>query len=110
LLHLAGNFVISRATPTMFLNMGYGVYFFFAVMQVLSVPYIIMLLPETRHIPLEEMDRLFAQRNVWNANKIVMAELKREHELQAGANGPSYLKPTISQDQLENASNEEYKN
>ncbi|BGO96337.1 hypothetical protein NBRC10512_000329 [Rhodotorula toruloides] len=88
------NFVISRATPTMFLNMGhsgYGVYLFFATMQVLSVPYICFLLPETRNIPLEEMDRLFAQRNVWNANKIVMAELRREHEL--GAKNPAYLKP-----------------
>ncbi|GAA6010948.1 hypothetical protein JCM11491_005877, partial [Sporobolomyces phaffii] len=77
------NFVISRATPTMFLRMGkrgYGVYLFFATMQVLSIPYIVLLLPETRNIPLEEMDRLFAQRNVWTANKVVMAELRRESE------------------------------
>ncbi|GAA6035531.1 hypothetical protein JCM8097_000301 [Rhodosporidiobolus ruineniae] len=94
------NFVISRATPTMFLNMGYGVYLFFAAMQVLSIPYIVLLLPETRNIPLEEMDRLFAQRNVWNANKIVMAELRREHDL-AAQNGPSYLKPTASSEQVE---------
>ncbi|GAA5889883.1 hypothetical protein JCM6882_004353 [Rhodosporidiobolus microsporus] len=94
------NFVISRATPTMFLNMGYGVYLFFATMQVLSIPYIVFLLPETRNIPLEEMDRLFAQRNVWNANKIVMAELQREHQI-AAQNGAAYLKPTASQDQLE---------
>ncbi|GAA5909761.1 hypothetical protein JCM5296_002304, partial [Sporobolomyces johnsonii] len=95
------NFVISRATPTMFLKMGaggYGVYLFFATMQVLSIPYIVFLLPETRHVPLEEMDRLFAQRNVWTANKVVMAELKREHEL--GADGrPRYLKPTMEQEQ-----------
>jgi hypothetical protein len=107
-LSLTGNFVISRATPTMFLNMGYGVYFFFAAMQVLSIPYIVMLLPETRHIPLEEMDRLFAQKNVWNANKIVMAELKREHEIGNRGDGPSYLKPTASQEQIENSS-QEYK-
>ncbi|GAA5945683.1 sugar porter family MFS transporter, partial [Sporobolomyces koalae] len=72
------NFVISRATPTMFLRMGkrgYGVYLFFATMQLLSIPYIVLLLPETRNIPLEEMDRLFAQKNVWTANKVVMAEL-----------------------------------
>ncbi|GAA5945904.1 hypothetical protein JCM3775_004437, partial [Rhodotorula graminis] len=49
-------------------------------------------LPETRNIPLEEMDRLFAQKNVWRANQIVMAELQREHELGA-ERGPSYLKP-----------------
>ena len=78
----------------MFLRMGkrgYGVYLFFATMQVLSIPYIVFLLPETRNIPLEEMDRLFAQKNVWTANKVVMAELKREHELESSKN-PNYLK------------------
>ncbi|GAA6060625.1 hypothetical protein JCM10212_006376 [Sporobolomyces blumeae] len=99
------NFVISRATPTMFLRMGkhgFGVYLFFATMQVLSIPYIIFLLPETRNIPLEEMDRLFAQKNVWTANKVVMAELKREHNLES-AKHPNYLKPTASIDQIEDS-------
>ncbi|GAA5889871.1 hypothetical protein JCM6882_004347 [Rhodosporidiobolus microsporus] len=96
------NFVISRATPTMFLNMGYGVYLFFATMQVLSIPYLILLLPETRNIPLEEMDRLFAQRNVWNANKIVMAELQREHQI-AGAGKVEDLKAVGSEKQVEKA-------
>ncbi|GJN94677.1 hypothetical protein Rhopal_007768-T1 [Rhodotorula paludigena] len=103
------NFVISRATPTMFLKMGhggYGVYIFFCLMQVASIPFCIFLLPETRNIPLEEMDRLFAQRNVWNANKIVMAELRREHEL-GTRNGPSYLKPSASQEQIEHASSKD---
>ncbi|GAA6024948.1 hypothetical protein JCM10207_001443 [Rhodosporidiobolus poonsookiae] len=100
------NFVISRATPTMFLNMGFGVYMFFAAMQCLSIPYIIFLLPETRNIPLEEMDRLFAQRNVWNANKIVMEELRREHEL-GNKQGVAYLKPTASQEQLEDVDGKE---
>ncbi|GAA6035524.1 hypothetical protein JCM8097_000298 [Rhodosporidiobolus ruineniae] len=100
------NFVISRATPTMFLNMGYGVYLFFAAMQVLSIPYIVLLLPETRNIPLEEMDRLFAQRNVWNANKVVMAELQREHDLAAQGKA-EYLKPTASQEQIENVSDKD---
>ncbi|BGP44069.1 hypothetical protein JCM10449v2_008126 [Rhodotorula kratochvilovae] len=89
------NFVISRATPTMFLRMGaggWGVYLFFCLMQLASIPYICLLLPETRNIPLEEMDRLFAQKNVWHANRIVMAELKREHEL-AAERGLAYLKP-----------------
>lgn len=97
------NFVISRATPTMFLRMGkhgYGVYLFFATMQVLSVFYVALLLPETRNIPLEEMDRLFAQKNKWTANKVVMAELKREHALDSSQN-PHYLKPQASIEQVE---------
>ncbi|GAA5988557.1 hypothetical protein JCM10908_003620 [Rhodotorula pacifica] len=103
------NFVISRATPTMFLNMGhsgYGVYLFFGAMQVLSIPYICLLLPETRNIPLEEMDRLWAQKNKWNANKIVMAELTREHDL-AAQNGQHYLKPVAETEHLEKTSSSE---
>lgn len=76
LYHSIGNFVISRATPTMFLRMGnrgFGVYLFFATMQVLSIPFIVLLLPETKGIPLEQMDRLWAHPSKWNANKIVMA-------------------------------------
>ncbi|POY72808.1 hypothetical protein BMF94_4217 [Rhodotorula taiwanensis] len=101
------NFVISRATPTMFLNMGhsgYGVYLFFGAMQVLSIPYICLLLPETRNIPLEEMDRLWAQRNTWHANKIVMDELRREHQL-AAEHGQNYLKPTegVRTEQIEDS-------
>lgn len=63
------NFVISRATPTMFLSMvrqlprstrviahqlppqGYGVYLFFGTMMMLSIPFIVFLLPETMHVP-----------------------------------------------------------
>jgi len=76
------NFVISRATPTMFIKMGsggYGVYIFFASMMVVSVPYIVFFLPETKAVPLEEMDRLFAPGvRSWTANKVVMAEIQRE--------------------------------
>ncbi|KPV72830.1 uncharacterized protein RHOBADRAFT_48848 [Rhodotorula graminis WP1] len=106
------NFVISRATPTMFLRMGaggWGVYLFFCLMQLASIPYICLLLPETRNIPLEEMDRLFAQKNVWRANQIVMAELQREHELGA-ERGVAYLKPQAgSEERIENASSDDEK-
>ncbi|BGP20979.1 hypothetical protein JCM10213_000194 [Rhodosporidiobolus nylandii] len=94
------NFVISRATPTMFLNMQYGVYLFFATMQVLSIPYIIFLMPETKNIPLEEMDRLWGHRNVWGANTAVLAELRREHDIGA-KNGPAYLKPQAEEEFIE---------
>ncbi len=86
------NFVISRATPTMFLQMGsggYGVYLFFATMMVFSIPYIVYFLPETKAVPLEEMDRLFAPgMSSWGANKKVMAELQRER---AGDDGQPQL-------------------
>ncbi|GAA5825539.1 hypothetical protein JCM5353_002332 [Sporobolomyces roseus] len=77
------NFVISRATPTMFLRMGnrgFGVYLFFATMQVLSVPFIVLLLPETKGVPLEAMDRLWAESNTWQANSLLMKQLRQEHQ------------------------------
>jgi len=74
------NFVISRATPTMFTSMGYGVYIFFATMMMLSIPYLYFLLPETKNVPLEEMNRLFAPGlKPWKAYKVVMADVRAIH-------------------------------
>ncbi|KAF2761035.1 general substrate transporter [Pseudovirgaria hyperparasitica] len=69
------NFIISRFTPQMFLKMEYGVYFFFASLMILSVPFVFFLIPETKSVPLEYMDRLFEIRPVRKANKIVISEL-----------------------------------
>lgn len=41
--------------------MGYGMYLFFTATNVLNVLYLIYSLPETKNVPLEEMDRLFAK-------------------------------------------------
>ncbi|KAF2459971.1 general substrate transporter [Lineolata rhizophorae] len=70
------NFLISRFTPQMFLAMNYGVYFFFASLMILSVIFVYFLLPETKSIPLESMDRLFEIKPVRVANKALMAELQ----------------------------------
>ncbi|KAI7914866.1 quinate permease [Pyricularia oryzae] len=69
------NFIISRFTPTMFEEWGYGVYFFFASLMFVSVVFIFFLVPETKSIPLEKMDRLFEIRPVHRANATVMSEL-----------------------------------
>ncbi|KAL9617403.1 MAG: hypothetical protein Q9160_007807 [Pyrenula sp. 1 TL-2023] len=75
------NFLISRFTPQMFLAMGYGVYFFFAALMALSVPFVWALVPETKGVPLEAMERLFEVSGpVGRANKVVMAELRGEEE------------------------------
>ena len=71
------NFIISRFTPQMFLSMGHngcGVYFFFASMMILSVPFVFFLIPETKGIPLESMDRLFAVRPVRRAHDTIHEE------------------------------------
>lgn len=74
------NFIISRFTPQMFAAMGYGVYMFFASLMMLSVLFVWFLLPETKGIPLEAMDRLFEVTPVWRANAAIMAELHLQDE------------------------------
>jgi hypothetical protein len=72
--------MISRFTPQMFNAMGYGVYFLFASFMILSVPFVYFLIPETKSVPLEAMDRLFMIKPVRNANKIILAELREQEE------------------------------
>ena len=64
----------------MFLTMGYGVYFFFASLMILSIPFVYFLIPETKSVPLEAMDRLFKIKPVRNANKIIITELREQEE------------------------------
>ncbi|ETS73140.1 Quinate permease [Pestalotiopsis fici W106-1] len=74
------NFIISRFTPQMFLTMKYGVYFFFASMMILSTVFVFFLIPETKAVPLEAMDRLFNVKPVRKANKTIMEELRVQEE------------------------------
>ncbi|KAL9070553.1 MAG: hypothetical protein Q9157_005778 [Trypethelium eluteriae] len=77
------NFIISRFTPQMFNTMGRsgcGVYFFFASMMVVSIVFVYLLVPETKGVPLEFMDRLFDIKPVQRAHSTVMAEVRAEEE------------------------------
>ncbi|KAF1959621.1 quinate permease [Byssothecium circinans] len=74
------NFIVSRFTPQMFLTMGYGVYFFFASLMILSIPFVYFLIPETKSIPLEHMDELFAYKNVRKAHGEMMEQLRLQEE------------------------------
>lgn len=76
------NFLVARFTPQMFTTMGYGVYFFFASLMICSIVFVFFLLPETKGIPLESMDRLFSRElTPRKAHKIVMKELHEDEEL-----------------------------
>lgn len=46
--------------------------------MLISIPYVFFLLPETKGVPLEKMDDLFATRPVYNANRIIMSQLQQE--------------------------------
>lgn len=70
----------------MFIKMGYGVYLFFGALMLVSFFFVLFLLPETKAIPLEQMDRLFETKPVGKANRIVMEELHNLNEAQQQEN------------------------
>lgn len=74
------NFLISRFTPQMFSSMGYGVYFFFASLMICSIIFVYFLIPETKGVPLESMDRLFEIKPVWRAHGQMVSQLREDEE------------------------------
>ncbi|KAK5091177.1 hypothetical protein LTR05_001357 [Lithohypha guttulata] len=71
------NFMIARFTPQMFSSMGYGVYLFFATLMICAAIFTFFLVPETKGIPLEAMDRLFSRDlPARKAHAVVLAEMK----------------------------------
>lgn len=71
------NFLVARFTPQMFTAMGYGVYLFFASLMICASIYVFFLVPETKGIPLESMDKLFSKDiPARKAHKIVLADVR----------------------------------
>lgn len=62
--------------------MGYGVFFFFAALMICSIVFVFFLIPETKGVPLEAMDRLFAKEAgpARKAHEYIMLELKADEE------------------------------
>ncbi|QLQ80017.1 hypothetical protein HG537_0D00170 [Torulaspora globosa] len=52
-------FIMTRLTTNMVKSMHYGIFFFFASIALLSIPFVFFFVPETKGIPLEEIDKLF---------------------------------------------------
>jgi len=96
------NFLIARFTPQMFAAMGYGVYLFFATLMICAAIYVWFLVPETKGIPLEAMDRLFSKNfPARKAHAIVLAEVK-EADVE-------FRRNSITQGKFDRASSEENK-
>lgn len=82
-------FIMSRFTTSMIDKMHYGIYFFFASLAVLSVPFVYFCIPETKGIALEDMDKLFdrriparrAHKHVLNQARIGAETVMNEHHL-----------------------------
>lgn len=75
-------FVIARITPDMIDGMGpsgCGMYFFFGGVTATSLVFVWFLVPETKAVPLDKMDRLFEVRPIRKAQPTVMQELQDEN-------------------------------
>lgn len=74
-------FVMSRYTQQMIKAMGFGIYYLFASLAILSIPFVYFFLPETKGISLEDMDKLFDKAiPARRAHAIVMAQAQLESE------------------------------
>lgn len=66
-----GSFTIARSTPYMISDLGYGAYFFFAVVLSCMGIWSFFFVPETKGLSLEQMDALFSQ----SVHKVVWAQM-----------------------------------
>lgn len=90
----------------MFTAMGYGVFFFFAALMLCSTVYVFFLLPETKGIPLEAMDRLFDRSagSPRKAHGVIMLELKADEEaFRHNVEGSNYSVTKEKADHIEEA-------
>lgn len=72
-------FVMSRYTTNMIDTMSYGIYYFFASLAVLSIPFVFFFVPETKGIPLEDMDKLFDRNlSAHNAHRVVLSQARMD--------------------------------
>lgn len=52
-------YVVTKALPSMYTSMGYGVYVFFATALICASAYAYFFIPETKGLRIDQMDRLF---------------------------------------------------
>ncbi|RLV92353.1 Quinate permease [Spathaspora sp. JA1] len=72
-------FIMSRFTNNMIAAMKFGIYFFFASLALLAVPFVYWFLPETKGIALEDMDRLFDRDlPARHAHSVVLRRVRHE--------------------------------
>ena len=65
----------------MFTAMGYGVYFFFAALMMCSIVFVWFFVPETKGVPLENMERVFEIKPTRKAHAVVIRELREQDQV-----------------------------
>ncbi|KAK6464086.1 hypothetical protein DFJ63DRAFT_284486 [Scheffersomyces coipomensis] len=75
-------FLMARFTTQMIDSMHYGIYYLFASLSVISIPFVYFYLPETKGIALEDMDKLFnPDLKAREAHKIVLSQVRQQNKL-----------------------------
>ncbi|ODV80578.1 quinate permease [Suhomyces tanzawaensis NRRL Y-17324] len=73
-------FIMARLTTKMIDKMEYGIYYFFATLAILSIPFVFFCVPETKGIALEDMDKLFdANIPARHAHRVVFANARSDN-------------------------------
>lgn len=96
-------FIMSRFTTKMIDAMLYGIYFFFASLAILSIPFVFFFIPETKGIALEDMDKLFDRSLPANrAHEIVLRKAREDADLQMKEHKGLYKLDTNKSNEIEN--------
>lgn len=64
-------FVIGQAFLSMMCSMKWGAFLLFAAFVVIATIYVIFLVPETKGMPIEEIDLVFASHRVWKRYVVI---------------------------------------
>lgn len=63
-------YVVTKALPSMYTSMGYGVYIFFASALICASVYAFFYIPETKGLRIDQMDHLFGFTRLENASLV----------------------------------------
>jgi hypothetical protein len=77
----AGAIIVAQIWPVGIANIGSKIYFFFMAINLVSVPIIYLLYPETKGLPLEEMDALFGGATAGSSTDDLLADREEALDL-----------------------------
>ncbi|KAH7925500.1 general substrate transporter [Leucogyrophana mollusca] len=70
------NFIVGQVTPTMLTHLGFGTFVFFGAFSLMGGLFVLIFVPETKGLSLEEMDQVFGDRE-----GLAVADQQRQNEI-----------------------------
>jgi len=70
------NFIVGQVTPTMLQHLGFGTFVFFGAFSIMGGLFVMLLVPETKGLMLEEMDEVFE-----SGEGLAVADQKRQEAI-----------------------------